>query len=141
LLQAGKLRKAALAKRKQDSYFKKMVKQYSKKSNELNDQIERKFELLEEALGSEDFAMLKDICMVTVPEVKDESGAITQEAKTELNREALLVEGRHLLVLKREDRILKGLRKRSTGRSSSRRMHSAYVKFLSQRNQELNKEL
>lgn len=140
VIKAAKSRKEVLAKRKQESYFKKMVSKYTEQSQQLNSKIARQLELLEESLGSDDFAMLATICTTITPEVKNESGEVTQEAREELNKQALLIEGKNLIALKREDRIKAGLRKRSSGRSNRRRLYAAQMRYINSRNEAASQE-
>jgi hypothetical protein len=97
--------------------------------------IENELKALETTIGIEDFKMLKEICTVVTPEVKNEQGEVTQAASKRLNKEALIVEAKNLIVLKRESRIEAGIRSRSSGRGSSRKAHSSSLKFILARNQ------
>ena len=85
------------------------------------------------ALGPDDFKNLKEICTYQVPEQKGPDGAIVQKAESRVNFRALIIEGRQAIVLNREARIVAGLRKRSTGRSSDRKAHRSTLNFVNMR--------
>lgn len=139
-LAARKARKQALKRKKQESGFKTMIERYTSQQKRMSKRIKVEMKVLESTIGAEDFKMLKDICTNTIPEQKNEAGEVTQAAKRELNKHALMKEARNLIALQREERIKLGLRKRTTGRSSDRRRYKSEVAFLTQRNKEAAQE-
>ncbi len=84
-------------------------------------------------VGKDAYNDLREICTIPIPEQKDKDGKVTEEASSYVNKYALINELRNLIVLKREDRIQAGKRKRSTGRSSQRKTHSGTVRLLNKR--------
>ncbi len=140
-IKAAKLRKANIARKKQQNGYKKMIEQYTANYKDSLNQIQRQLDLIEKEIGKDDFKMLKDVCTNIIPAVMNETGEVTTPEKKEVNKGALIREGLNLIILKREDRIKAGLRKRSTGRSSHRKTHKSSVKFLTKRNEEAKKEL
>jgi len=59
------------------------------------------------------------------------------EKTTRVNIRSLISELRNLSALNREERIQRGLRKRTTGRASDRKRHSATMEFIVKRNEQL----
>lgn len=84
-------------------------------------------------LGYEEFDALVAICTVKQPETKDDKGNVTKKASEFVNWKALFAEAKNMVVLRREQRILRGERKRSTGRSSDRKRHKTSLKFIKER--------
>lgn len=140
MLRDGKVRKALLAQKNQQTDMKNYIQRVVKQHRRVNKRINTELKSLEKTIGRKDFALLKDICTVNTPEQKNDKGEVVQEASKYVNKGALMREARNLIVLQREERIKKGLRKRSTGRSSKRASHSSMVKHLTQRNIEAAKE-
>jgi len=138
-IKAAKLRKLNIARKKQQNGYKKMIERYTANYRDSLDQIQRQLDLIEKQVGSADFKMLKDICTNVTPAKLNEAGEIETPEKKEVNKAALIREGLNLIVLKREERIKAGLRKRSTGRSSDRKAHKSAVTFLNNRNEEAKK--
>ncbi len=120
--------------------MKRMIEGYQKRYKTAIGKINNILVELEKQIGSQDFKMLKQVCMVDIPEQKNEQGEVVQAARQELNKQALITEARNLIVLQREERIKKGLRKRTTGRSSDRSAHRSKVKFLSARAEQAQQE-
>lgn len=140
MLAARKARKQAINRRKQESGFKKYVENIMARHKRVNNRINTELSVLKNIIGAKDFAMLKEICTVTTPEQKNEQGEVTQAERKDVNKQALMVEARNLIVLQREERIKKGLRKKTTGRSSKRAAHRSAVKFLTERNKQAEQE-
>ena len=134
------LKKEFRRRNKQKDYFTNMFKNYRTKQKDKLDQAKNKISRFVGIIGKADFVVLKDICTMRTPEKKDEDGKVTEEAKSNINYGALLNECRHLIVILREQRIVQGKRKRSTGRSSRRKHHAGMVRFLNRRNSEARKE-
>lgn len=126
---------------KQQKATLKYLEKRNKLMTELMAKESRKTDLLLESykrrFGKEDYNFFKEACTVHVPEVKDENGVVTQKGKKVVNKQALLKELANLLVIKREDRIKAGKRKRSTGRHSKRVYHASQVAHLQDRNKAL----
>jgi hypothetical protein len=139
-IKAAKLRKTNIARKKQQNGYKRMIEQYTANYKDSLAQIQRQLDLIEQQVGKADFNMLKDICTNITPAKLNEAGEIETPEKKEVNKAALIREGLNLIVLKREERIKAGLRKRSTGRSSDRKAHRSAVTFLNNRNEEAKKE-
>lgn len=126
--------------RKQQEHFAKMFADYQAKQRRSYLKVLSRVRVLKEEMGADDFNVLKDICTVRTPEVKNEAGEVTQEAKSQVNYQALLAEGRLVIALNRESRIKAGLRKRSSGNTSTRRNHSIIIKFIEARNKVASSE-
>jgi hypothetical protein len=75
------------------------------------------------------------------PEQKDANGNVTKKSEVIINHDYILREGRNLIVINRNERILGGKRKRTTGTSRERSSHNAQTRFLNARNTILQKEL
>jgi len=129
-------KKVEKQRKAQEKQFKKMMDNFRANRVKANQTLKFRLDLLKRQLGKDDFNALKSICTVEVPEQKDADGKVIQEAKTVVNKQALLVEASHLLVLMREERMKKGLRKRTTGRSSDRKAHKSMLAFLTKRNKQ-----
>lgn len=140
MLRDKKVRKSMMKREKQQAGMKAYIQRIMKQHQRVNKRIRIELEALEKTIGKKDFALLKDICTVNTPEQKNEKGEVVQEASKYVNKQALMREAKNLIVLQREERIKKGLRKRSTGRGSKRRNHASMVAFLTQRNIEAAKE-
>lgn len=140
MLKVNKARKLAAKQKRQQSAMRNYIQRVTKEYRRVQKRLNTELRVLEGQIGKKDFAMLKDICTVHTPEQKNEQGEVTQAASSYVNKKALLVEARNLLVLKREDRMKQGLRKRSTGRSSRRTAHNSAVRYLTQRNAVAAKE-
>lgn len=123
--------------RRQNKSFTKRFIDMLQKNNEQRIKLENKIERLRMALGKEEFAALKTIATVPVPEQKNDKGEITQEATTTINYGLLFYEGQNVLAIMKEGRIKAGTRKRTTGRSSRRKAHRARLKFINERNAQL----
>lgn len=106
----------------------------------VNKRITSELKVLKNIIGAKDFAMLQEICTVTTPEQKNEQGEVTQPERKDVNKQALMTEARNLIVLQREERIKKGLRKKTTGRTSKRSAHRSAVKYLTDRNKQAAQE-
>jgi hypothetical protein len=112
--------------RKQVSAYKRYMEQQRHKK----DKETRLLRRLKEAVGGEHLAALVSKHTTVTPETKDESGNVTQKETKALDIRAVEQGCRDLIVINRENRILSGKRKRSTGRGSDRASHSNRVKYL-----------
>lgn len=133
------------AKKQEVTTSKNMLKKFKKQSKTYMRSIRRnallkisekrmenkELSLLRTLLGSETFKYLKNVCTIKTEEEKDSNGNITKPASTRIDIEKLLSEGRYYVALNREERINKGLRKRTTGRSSDRKAHRDVINYLS----------
>jgi hypothetical protein len=120
--------------RQQQKLYKKQIAQYQKAVQGKQRQLKRELEILSQRIGKEDFKLLKSICTVQVPEEKNEAGEVTKKAHSYVNYTALITEAKHLNVLKREEHIVAGKRKRSSGNARNRKMHRSFLSFIQQRN-------
>jgi hypothetical protein len=111
-----------------------MFRRYQQKQAKDKSKLKQEVATMRGYLGEEDFKALRDICTIHTPEQKNEQGEVTVKASSFVNNKALLREARLVLVLKREDRIKMGKRKRSTGRSSDRKAHQNTLNFINMRN-------
>lgn len=131
---------AELKTRKQQVELKKYIYSATIRYRRLQKQINSQLRVIKRTIGFKDYAMLKDICTVNVPEKKNDKGEVTQPANKYVNKQALLIEARNLVVLQRAERIKRKLRSAKSGRSSRRSSHNKSVKFLNARNEEAQKE-
>lgn len=132
---------------KQLKAFKKMQKQQGKaiarmieRNKNTQAKLKKELDELKLKVGKDSWKVLVDICTVVTPEQKNDEGVVTQEAKTEVNKYALLVEAKNLLVMMRQSRIDKGLRKKTTGNTNQRRAHKSKYEFLMGRGQKAKEE-
>lgn len=129
--------------KRQKTYQQAMQKQfanYQRTAVRMNRLQRNQLEVLKHQIGKEDYNALKSICTTVVEEKKNDKGEVIQNAESNLNKMALIVETRNLLALKREDRIARGLRSRGSGRASKRRSHTSLVSMLKRRNEQAVKE-
>lgn len=140
ILASRKARKLAINRKQQESGFKKYINSIMARHKRVNKRITSELKVLKNIIGAKDFAMLQEICTVTTPEQKNEQGEVTQPERKDVNKQALMTEARNLIVLQREERIKKGLRKKTTGRTSKRSAHRSAVKYLTDRNKQAAQE-
>jgi hypothetical protein len=126
-------RKQKKAMRKYSQYMKKMMAAHASEQERRQRKLMTEISKLKSALGKDDFEALKSICTIHQKEVIGPDGSVMQKASSTVNYQALLVEGRQALAINREQRILAGKRKRSTGRSSDRKAHKGLIDFLNKR--------
>lgn len=120
-------------KRNQQAY-KKQMEDYIEFSKTKQAQEAKKFQILKERVGRNIYKNLKKASTVTIPEKKnEETGAVLEAERTVLDKDKFLRELNFAVIVLREDRILKGVRKRSTGRSSDRREHAAVIRHIKAR--------
>lgn len=131
-----KLKKQLKAIQVQRGYFQKMIGQWRRNDDKAKKRLLSQVRAASKTLGAQNFSMLKDLYTQVVPEQKDDKGEVIQPATTTVNYQGLLVEARHAIVIEREARIKAGKRKKTTGRSSSRRDHRNTFNFLTRRNAE-----
>lgn len=127
--------------------FKKMQKQQNKaiakmmeRNAKTKEKLNKELKTLKRKVGNDSWKVLTDICTVNVPEQKNDEGVVIQEANTYVNKYALLVEAKNLLVMMRQSRIDKGLRKKTSGSSSQRRAHKSKYDFLMGRGKKAKEE-
>lgn len=120
--------------RKQQQEFTEMFKRYNERRARDQKRLRAESDRMRVLLGKEDYTNLRDICTVHTPEQKNEAGEVTAKATSFVNHRALVTEAKLVLALKREERIVSGKRKRTTGRGSDRAAHIATVKFIDNRN-------
>lgn len=139
----------------QPTFSRSVMKKFKKQQKVYQSQVEKFKELqlvanlrennelkeYRQRIGKESFDFLKKICTIDTPEQKNEQGEVTVPAKSELNKEALLKECYNVIIMLREERILAGKRKRSTGRRSKRQAHKNAIAFLNSRNNAAIEEL
>lgn len=126
--------------KEQQAKFAKMFQGYEERRAKAEKKLKEESLRMKDLIGRTDYNVLKDICTIHTPEQKDEKGEVTAEASSFVNHKALIEEAKLLLVLKREERIKLGTRKRSTGRSSDRKAHGGLVNFINQRNDDTLKK-
>lgn len=135
-VRAKKLKKQIDYVLKQQGKFQKMLVQYQETAKKGQSCVMSQVKVAASVLGNETFKMLKNIFRVEVPEEKDENGVVIRKATSYINYKPLLNEARLAIVLQRDSRIKSGKRKRTTGRSSDRRIHSTTLGFIYRRNKE-----
>jgi len=116
--------------KKQQQMMKANYQNYLVQVESMRKKEEAKFKQLKSVVGKDVYKNLRKACTETVPEVKAEDGTVTTPARQVVNKGKFLRELSLAIVVLREDRILKGKRKRSTGRSSDRKNHKQSLKAI-----------
>ncbi len=116
--------------RKQQQMMKANYQNYLVQVESMRKKEEAKLKQLKSVVGKDVYKNLRKACTETIPEVKAEDGTVTTPAKKVVNKGKFLRELSLAIVVLREDRILKGKRKRSTGRSSDRKNHKQSLKAI-----------
>jgi hypothetical protein len=116
--------------KKQQQMMKANYQNYLVQVESMRKKEEAKFKQLKETVGKSTYKAIRKACIETVPEVKAEDGTVTTPTKQVLNKGKFLRELSLAVIVLREDRILKGVRKRSTGRSSKRKAHRESLKAI-----------
>jgi hypothetical protein len=119
--------------------FQKQVDDYYEFSRQKQVEETKKFKLLKYQVGKNIYNNLKKASMLTLPERKDENGQILEKSRVVLDANKFLRELHFAIVVLREDRILKGKRKRTTGRASNRAYHSSVIRAIKERTEHLIK--
>lgn len=105
--------------------------------------LNRSLKELKKKIGTDDFEAIKAMVTTFHPEKKDEKGNVVQQAYNSVNYQALLVESKNFLVLRRERRMrdivgedgvtTPRTRRRTTGRSSDRKAHKSRYLYIIER--------
>jgi hypothetical protein len=123
--------------KKQQQMMKANYQNYLVQLESMRKKEEAKFKQLKDTVGKSTYKALRKACTETVPEVKAEDGTVTTPAKQVVNKGKFLRELSLAVIVLREDRILKGKRKRTTGRSSRRKSHRESLKAILARFEEI----
>lgn len=123
--------------KKAQKAFQKNMQDYMEFNRRAGAKQTKKFKILKGYVGKDIYNNLKKACTVTVPEQKNEAGEITQAAQTVVDQNKFLKELHFAIIVLREDRIERGLRKRTTGRHSDRAFHVSAVAEIKRRTAEI----
>lgn len=135
-IELRRLKKQMAAMSVQAKYFRKLMGQWRRSDDKSRNRLLNQVKAAARTLGKENFAMLKDLYTQNIPEVRNAEGVVTQEASSQINYQGLLAEARNAIVIERDSRIKSGKRKKTTGRSSKRRLQKNTFNFLTKRNAE-----
>ena len=119
--------------KKQQKMMKSNYENYLVQIQSVRRKEEAKFKQLKSVVGNDVYKNIRKACIETTAEIKDEAGNIVQPETKAVNKGKFLRELSLAIIVLREDRILKGKRKRSTGRSSNRKAHKTALKAILER--------
>lgn len=131
-----KLQKGLKMFKRQRNQFQKMLNKWRSQDSKRQGTLLNATAAARREIGEKNFAMLKDLYTINVPEQKDETGNVTQQAQTVVNYPGLVRESKHVVAMERESRILAGKRSRRSGSSNTRRVHKSTMDFLLKRTAE-----
>jgi len=131
---------------KQQKKLMKYIMKMRKNQYKANGKVSKELNALKKIIGVEDYEAIVAVATTFHHEEKDKDGKVTKEAYNQTNWQAVIVEAKNLLVLRREKRmkgetlpdgtVVSPKRKRTTGRSSDRKAHKAKYAFIVKRGQE-----
>lgn len=114
---------------RQGKRFSQLLQKQHAAHNRTNSRLNNQLKQLSRGLDKETLGLFVKAATVEVGE--------GDEKTTRVNIRSLISELRNLSALNREERIQRGLRKRTTGRASDRKRHSATMEFIVKRNEQL----
>jgi hypothetical protein len=98
---------------------------------------------LKTKISSDDFTRILSTSTIVIPQKTDDEGNILQKEQINIDWKQVYQKGLDAIAMNREVRTLNGLRKRSSGRGSSRAMHAdriSHIMFVSSKTEELRQQ-